>query len=275
MLIDTVNNFKEQNNINSFFSGFKLPADFELPSNILMFKHDWLPTKDEPHERYQLIIPAVPINFIIDGETSYQVSPGQAFFSYPCQHRNLLATYQDVLHGYPRLIITFTLSHPLYYLPDCQLLNFTDKAEEYLRLLIDSYLGNYSVDMSIQLFFLLRELSNNRVRISLPQHSRQIRDTLNYIGTNFGKHASIKNLALHAKSSISSLRNRFKAEVGISLGAYVRMKKLEIAKYYLSKTNMRIEEISDICGFRSIHTFSHFFKKYTQMSPSAWRHTGR
>jgi len=48
-------------------------------------------------------------------------------------------------------------------------------------------------------------------------------------------------------------------------------RKLENAQYSLKYTQQSISEISTICGYDSVFSFSRFFKVKTGLSPLQWR----
>ena len=253
----------------SFRKGYCLPEHFELPENILIFMHDWYPNQTFVHTRYMLIIPAVPIEYRIDNDICYRINPGQAMFSQPCQNRTLLPTYNDEKHGYPRLMITFELTQNMYYLPENLLLNITPQCETYLHRLLEAYTNEHNADISVNLFFLLRELSRNYADTQPIRYSAEVTLALQCITCKTAP--TLAELAAHAKTGVSNLRFRFKQELGTSPGAFIASHRLKIAEYHLAMTNMRIEEITQLCKFQSSYAFSHFFKKHKGISPLAWR----
>lgn len=269
MLKDVILNYDMPVHNRNYLAGAMLPDAFELPDNILIFMHDWLPRQSYIHTRYMLIIPAVPIEYKIDNDIHYRISPGQAMFSWPCQERLLQPTYGDMDHGYPRLMITFELSCNMFYLPDTLVLNFTARAEQHLLKLIEAYKQNLNCDIAIELFYLLRELSQNSSPAQPIRYSPEIRQALYYI--NSKPNASLAELAHFAKTSVSNLRLRFKKEMGCPPGEFMTLHRLKIARYHLTNTEMRIDEMAQLCGFASSYAFSHFFKKHTGVSPLAWR----
>lgn len=269
MLKDIILNYNQPVHNRNYMAGAMLPEKFELPNNILIFMHDWLPKQSYVHSRYMLIIPAVTIEYMIDNDIHYRIHPGQALFSWPCQNRLLQETSQDTEHGYPRLMITFDLPSDMFYLPDTLVLNITLKAEEILVKLIESYQQNQNCDIAVQLFFLLRELSQNSSPAQPVRYSPEIKQALYYI--NSKPDASLSDLAHFANTSVSNLRFKFKKEMGYPPGEFIARHRLKIAKYHLTESNMRIDEMAQLCGFSSGYAFSHFFKKHTNMSPLAWR----
>jgi len=228
----------------SFYQGCTLPDGFELPDNILVFMHDWFPPQHYAHSRYILIIPAVPIEYLVDNNILYKLKEGQALFSLPCQKRELQMTSGDLAHGYPRLMITFNLAAPLYYLPENMLLDITSEAERHLSSVLEAYKQGHNEDLSIQLFFLLRELSSHRASVQPIEYSREVKRTLGYINNHSGSEASLEKLAAYAKTSISNLRTLFKKEMGISPGAFVAAHRLKVAQYNLAMTSIRVDELA-------------------------------
>lgn len=255
----------------NYLAGVRLPEGFELPDSILVFMHDWFPTQYHIHGRYMLIIPAVPIEYRIDNDVIYRIRPGQAMFSPPCQNRMLQATVEDSLHGYPRLMISFELTKETYYLPDDMLLDITPEAERILESLLTAYREKRNVDLAIQLFFLLRELSCHRANVQPVRYSPVVRAALAYIHRHSGRNASLTAMAAEAKTSVSNLRLLFKKELGAPPGQFAAQHRMKVAKYNLAMTSMRMEELATLCGFKSVYAFSHFFKKHEGLSPLAWR----
>lgn len=275
MLKELILNAPQKPPTENYMVGYRLPEKFELPDDILVFMHDWFPPRTFQHSRYMLILPAVPIEYRIDNNVHYRVEPGQVMFSPPCQNRELLFTSDDTLHGYPRLLITFTLSRDAYYLPDCLLLDISPKAEEILSALLAAYREERNVDLAIQLFFLLRELSRHQAAAQPVRYSPVVLAALRHINHRSGRNTSLADMAAEAKTSVSNLRLLFKKELGRAPGQFVAMHRLKVAQYNLAMTSMRVDEVAQICGFQSVYAFSHFFKKHTGMSPLAWRKINR
>ncbi|MBO4490487.1 MAG: helix-turn-helix transcriptional regulator [Lentisphaeria bacterium] len=270
MLKDMILNF-DGKPPEDFLNGARLPEKFELPDNILVFMHDWFPPQHYTHSRYMLILPAVAIEYRIDNDAVCRVQPGQAVFSPACQNRILLPHGGDILHGYPRLMITFDLTRSMYYLPDDFLLEVSPRAESMLTEFLSAYKEERNADLAIHLFFLLRELSQHRANVQPVHYSPVVHAALKYINSNSGRNASLAAMAAEAKTSVSNLRLLFRKELGCPPGRFAAEHRMKVARYNLAMTSMRVEELAALCGFRSVYAFSHFFKKHTGMSPLAWR----
>lgn len=74
-------------------------------------------------------------------------------------------------------------------------------------------------------------------------------------------------LFITPKYLISAIKNA----AGKTPGVLINETIVEEAKQYLIHTNLSISEIADYLQFNDIATFSKFFKRYTALSPSAFR----
>lgn len=106
---------------------------------------------------------------------------------------------------------------------------------------------------------------------SHPDHSPFVDTVLTYINADLKGDLSLKALASHLNVNASYLSALFSEEMGISLTAYVNQCRMEHAKRLLSHTNNSVKSIAFQSGFTDIHYFSRQFKKYTGLSPKAYR----
>ena len=68
------------------------------------------------------------------------------------------------------------------------------------------------------------------------------------------------------------LSRLFKKKSGMSMNKYITKKKIEFAKTLIQdKPDMRLSEISDLCGYEDSRYFSRVFKAETGMSPSEYK----
>jgi len=87
----------------------------------------------------------------------------------------------------------------------------------------------------------------------------------------FSEPYSLEGLAKEYNISPSSLSHRFKKITGSSVMDYLLSCRLASAKNDLTKSNLRISEIVERCGFSDNSNFSRTFKKQNGLSPSQFR----
>jgi len=67
------------------------------------------------------------------------------------------------------------------------------------------------------------------------------------------------------------LSNVIKIKTGKSIGAWITEKTIAQAKFLLRNTTISIKEIAYKLGFSESNYFSHYFKKYTELTPALYR----
>lgn len=82
---------------------------------------------------------------------------------------------------------------------------------------------------------------------------------------------SVKEIAAALGISASHLRARFRESCGVSIGKHVRRLRLEKARGLLRLSSRRVSEISEMCGFSSIYTFSRAFHAAYGVAPLEYR----
>ncbi len=88
-----------------------------------------------------------------------------------------------------------------------------------------------------------------------------------YIDENFEKYITVSDIARNIGVTPSYLSRVFRDITGDTVISSINKKKLEKAKEHLKNTDMKIYEVADALGFENMTYFSHFFKKYTGVSP--------
>lgn len=92
-----------------------------------------------------------------------------------------------------------------------------------------------------------------------------------YIEENYEKYITVSEISRHIGVSLSYLSRIFKEATGNTIINYMNEKKIEKAREYLEKTDMKIYEIAEKLGFENTTYFSYFFKKYVGMSPKEYK----
>lgn len=252
--------------VKNFFSGMLLPEGFNMPSNILLFCHDFGWPKTIISTRYMLIIPFTEITYIVE-DSSYPLHCGQAILVKPYLHRSVPHLHRNYL----RLIVSFELSGKQDYLPGEPVMMVSDDAWTLISRLLKHYERKEIIHVAFALTLLLCELAHHTEKSELRDTTTQIKTAMFHINQNLEESLSIKDIAGKVGLSVSHLRRRFREEIGESLGEYIYSRRLSAAQRLLADTSLRVEAIAARCGYDSIYSFSRFFKKNMGISPLLFR----
>ena len=250
----------------SYFCGLAVGDGILLPSSLLLYWHDY------PHERtiistrYMLILPALPMEYIVSG-SRIGLDSGHALLVKPYLQRSV----PEARERYDRLIVSFEAPEEAFYLPAEPVMQTSEESQQAAERLLDAYLAGDILRAIFELVLLLRELSRHPVNRNVPLLSRPVRQALNRINQALELPLSIKELAAEAGLSSSHFRRKFREELGISLGDYLAERRVSAAKRLLEETPSPVAEIARACGYDTIYSFSRFFRKRTGLPPTEWR----
>ena len=105
--------------------------------------------------------------------------------------------------------------------------------------------------------------NNDRINKLIP--------AIAYIKQHYNEQITITKLAKLCYMSVSSFREKFSKETGVSPQEYLLSTRMRYAKYRLENSNETIGKICQKCGFSDTANFyKQFLKKYG-MSPTAYR----
>ncbi len=260
----------------NYYRGIRLPEDFELPNEILLFCHRHCAQTLSPtaHYRYTLIFPLGEMVYYV-GPKKYSMREGDVLFIPPYSLR-LMAPNSSVQQ---RFFITFQLQHEQSYTPTGdKLCSLNDAGKKILYRILEHYRSGSGIELAMALYEFLHMLipdDEGRNAADKSGLSREIAKALEFINDNLHHQLEIKQIASKIFMSTSNTAQRFRREVGMPIHQYILHQRLEFACYYLRETKMRLDEIAKQCSFESPSSFSHFFKSKTGKSPMAWRNANR
>lgn len=96
-------------------------------------------------------------------------------------------------------------------------------------------------------------------------------DIVDYIKWNRQENIRVTHLAKHFGYNAKHLSSLFSSMAGVSLKQFIMQEKMEAAKFLLTDTNQKINEISMQLGFPDSHSFTKSFKKITSLTPTDYR----
>ncbi|GAA3016989.1 AraC family transcriptional regulator [Tetragenococcus solitarius] len=100
-----------------------------------------------------------------------------------------------------------------------------------------------------------------------------IEKSLQYIEKHIESDIKISDIAKNVGYSPYHFSRLFSEKTGITIGAYIKNKKLSIASSQLLDTDKRIVDISITAGYTSYEAFSRVFKAHYGMAPYFYRKT--
>ena len=102
-------------------------------------------------------------------------------------------------------------------------------------------------------------------------YSTLVKNVIIYIDAHLSSDISLKEIAALNGVSPTYLSTTFKKETGKAFVDYVNGKRIDSAKHLLNTTRLQIQTVAQHCGFLDMQYFSKVFKKYTGMTPTAYR----
>ena len=120
---------------------------------------------------------------------------------------------------------------------------------------------------------ILGQLLNSRKLLSPnePEIPAPVVRVLNILASNPFYDWKVKDMAVSSGVSYSKLRDLFSKALGQSLHEFIQHRRLDQARMLVADEKLSIKQIADQLHFSTEFYFSHFFKKLTGMSPTAFR----
>jgi AraC-like DNA-binding protein len=142
--------------------------------------------------------------------------------------------------------------------------------------LLESYLMSTGSDLAVAFLrvLLLRIQRARPVHVSKDIASAgtsNLMYRISQLTRNGAMVPTAKQIAVTVGISESHLRARFRASCGVSLGHHLRYIRMQKAAGLLHLSDRRVTEISDLCGFASVFSFSRAFRRTHGISPLAYR----
>jgi AraC-like DNA-binding protein len=104
------------------------------------------------------------------------------------------------------------------------------------------------------------------------QKSRSIfLETIGYCDLHFAKKLTRELIAAQLQISPSYMNALFRRNTGLSIMAWLQVKRLEIARMLLSHTRDDVATVASKCGYRSRAHFSYVFKRHHGVTPRSFR----
>ena len=103
---------------------------------------------------------------------------------------------------------------------------------------------------------------------------REIETVKEYIYMNYDKELSVDMLAEQVYLAPSYLSHIFKKETGQNLSKFIKSLRMEKAREMLTKSHLKIINISCAVGYPNVSYFCQSFREYFGVSPQKFRNQG-
>ena len=122
---------------------------------------------------------------------------------------------------------------------------------------------------------LIRDMINSYCRLvkkhTIHHYSSVVQRAITYVDADLSADLSLSALAAALGVNPSYLSALFRRETGDTLTEHVNRKRIERAAQLLQATKLQVQAISQQCGISDVNYFSKLFKKYTGITPRAFR----
>lgn len=153
------------------------------------------------------------------------------------------------------------------------------KSVNFLKYILDSETEmTYKKEIVEHLFsvfcYQMAGIISNEDNSAMSQMSRQEEIVFVFLNDLSNNHLNNRNVEFYAeRQSITTrhLSSVVKSVTGKSASQIIASIVINEAKVYLNSSKMPISEISTVLGFSDQYSFSHFFKKHLEISPSQYR----
>ncbi|MDS0524803.1 AraC family transcriptional regulator [Clostridium sp. SHJSY1] len=139
---------------------------------------------------------------------------------------------------------------------------------------IDERLGFRSILESLYVILFIEISRNNTIKpsniLNPNKNFSKINEIINYIENNFAT-TSLKKTAAHFHYHPNYLSKEIKKNTNKTYSEILQNIKLKQACFYLSKTNLSVQEIVEKVGYSELSHFYHIFKKNFTVTPYEYR----
>ena len=123
-----------------------------------------------------------------------------------------------------------------------------------------------------QLEGILLELADERDG-SIQRYEVWLEDCLRRMAAARYQHCDYEEIATSWGMSVSTLRRRFRQQMGISIHRYALNQRLAEAQRLLRESELPIKAIADQLAYQDVFFFSRQFKQFTGVTPGMYRKT--
>lgn len=108
-------------------------------------------------------------------------------------------------------------------------------------------------------------------RVFLGKMTEEMRAVVDYLHAHYLQKLVLEDITKHFNTNKTTLNQRFKAAMGVTVMEYVMNLRMQVACSLLRKTYLSVQEIMERAGYRDDAHFLRAFKKYAGCTPTEYR----
>ena len=265
-------------NPRDYFYGLRLGHGF-CPDNLLMFSRTspvGLRGPTELHPRHMLIVAARgSVTVLVDGQ-HIELQAGCGLLVFPFQSHSYANLQEPLL----LLFATFTTAND-QLIGELRNQPFRLPADERKQLghLVAHYRQHVGdpeqvLELVVKLRRFLLDCRQWQEPIQPVMHDQaalMITDIKAFVDGHLPKGVRIKAMAEHFGISESTLANKFRKQIGSSLGQYIQRLRLNQAVILLVSNHVKIQDVAKLSGFESSFAFGRAFRRVFKITPLRYR----
>ncbi len=155
---------------------------------------------------------------------------------------------------------------------------------------IENYICDYDLDVEQikSLYFKKRNYSHNKImsaskimeacsvysllsKMIVFNEDSTVKKVDDYIKNNISKELDIDKICHDLQISRAKLYSMSERTYGMGIAEYIRKKRIDTAQRMLVKSDERIGEVAEKCGFYDYNYFTKVFKRYVGLTPRDYR----
>lgn len=134
----------------------------------------------------------------------------------------------------------------------------------------DSDVASRLIEILLDMFYLSFS-SRKKAKVTSHEPQDKMQQILDWMQMHYRTYINADDIAKQFHFNTAYLRRLFKERVGVSIMQYLKELRLEYAKNLLLTTKLKISEVCDRSGYRSMPTFISDFKQKYQHAPLSFR----
>lgn len=99
------------------------------------------------------------------------------------------------------------------------------------------------------------------------QQSSSVLLAIQYLKSNYGEKAVLKEFCREQHYSLPYISRRFKQETGLTVSDYLQRIRVEKSCELLAGSDLRISEVAHLVGYEDVKFFDQLFRRHLHMSP--------